>query len=246
MAINFHYSQKSIDFITKAARQKKSDWLEKNREEYEDVLVLPTKEIITNVAKALQREAPGYRFPNRQFARLKRGADQSKGPFRDWVGVSITRDSGSRYEDLPYLYFHLSEEDQFTAGGLYMPSADQTKHIRKWISEDASALEELFEDRDFKKIYPELGTERMLKTKPRDYSIDHPKIEWLKLSAWYVWRPIPKKVLFSKKFDEVLIEDFRQVLRLNRILDLYTKSWPKISHADSILKVTPRKMDWDD
>ena len=246
MATNAHYSKKSIDFIAKAARQKKANWLDLNREEYDEVLVQPTKEIITNVAKELQKEAPGYRFPNRQFARLKRGADQSKGPFRDWVGVSITRDSGSRYEDLPYLYFHLSEEDQFTAGGLYMPSADQTKHIRKWIADDASALEELLEDRDFKKVFKELGTERMLKTKPRDYAIDHPKIDWLKLSAWYVWRPIPQKVLFSKKLDEVLIEDFRQVLRLNRILDLYIKSWPKVGSFDLMSKITLRKMDWDD
>jgi hypothetical protein len=127
-----------------------------------------------------------------------------------------------------------------------MPSADQTKHIRKWIADDASALEELLEDRDFKKVFKELGTERMLKTKPRDYAIDHPKIDWLKLSAWYVWRPIPQKVLFSKKLDEVLIEDFRQVLRLNRILDLYIKSWPKVGSFDLMSKITLRKMDWDD
>jgi len=246
MATHSRYTQKSIDFIVKASKQKKSEWLDKNREEYEDVLVQPTKELITNVAKALQPEAPGYRFPLRQPARIKRGADQSKGPFRDWIGVSATRDSGSRYEDLPYLYFHLSEEDQFTAGGLYMPSADQTKHIRKWIAEDAHALEDLLEDQKFKNRFKELGTERVLKTKPRDYPIDHPKIEWLKLSAWYVWRPIPKKILFSKNFDEVLTEDWKQILRLNRILDQYIGSWPKTTAFDALPKATLRQMDWDD
>ena len=240
------FSQASIDFITKASRQKKAEWLDKNKDEYQKVLVEPMRELIEKVAAALKPEAPGYRFPSRQHARIRRGADQSMGPFRNWIGSHVGRDSGSRYEDLPSLYFQLADghEEIFSAGGLYMPSADQTKHIRKWIDQDPSALEELLEDRDFKKIFKGLGQERVLKTKPRDYPIDHPKIEWLKLSAWYVWRPISKKVLFSKDFSKVLIEDWHQVLRLNRVLDQYTQSWPKLSSIDNLPKVAQRKMDF--
>ena len=240
------FSQASLDFIVKASRQKKSEWLDKNREEYEKVLVEPMRDLMEKAALAIKPEAPGYRFPTRQHARLRRGADQSMGPFRDWIGVSVSRDSGSRYDSMPNLYFHISGDDLFSAGGLYMPSADQTKHIRKWIDQDPSALEELFEDRDFKKLFKELGTERMLKTKPRDYPIDHPKFEWLKLSGWYVWRPLSKKVLFSKNFSDVLIEDWHQIMRLNRILDQYTQSWPKSNSIDILPKVQLRKMDWDE
>ena len=56
MATQSRYTQKSIDFIVKASKQKKSEWLDKNREEYEEVLVQPTKELITNIAKALDSE----------------------------------------------------------------------------------------------------------------------------------------------------------------------------------------------
>ena len=107
-----------------------------------------------------------------------------------------------------------------------MPSADQTKHIRKWIDQDPSLLEALFKDKDFKKRFPDFGDERVLKTKPRDYPIDHPKFDWLRLSGWYVWRPFTKKEFFSPKFHEILIEDWKQILRLNQILDRYTQSWP--------------------
>jgi len=245
MSTPSRFSQASIDFIIKASRQKKATWLDQHRSEYEKVLVTPMKELIEAAAKELGPEAPGYRFPTRQHARLKRGADQSRGPFRDWVGVSVSRDSGSRYEGMPNLYFSIDDEDVLSAGGLYMPSADQTKHIRKWIDQDPSALEELLVDRDFKKRFKELGTERMLKTKPRDYPVDHPKFAWLKLSAWYVWRPFTKKVFFSKNFKDELIEDWRQILRLNRVLDQYTQSWPKTSVIDSLPKVQLRKMDWD-
>jgi len=246
MSTSSRFSQDSIDFITKASRQKKAEWLDKNKDEYQIVLVEPMRELMEKVSTALKPEAPGYRFPTRQHARIRRGADQSMGPFRDWIGAHVGRDSGSRYEDLPSLYFQLADghEEIFSAGGLYMPSADQTKHIRKWIDQDPSALEELLVDRDFKKVFKGLGQERVLKTKPRDYPIDHPKIEWLKLSAWYVWRPISKKVLFSKDFSKVLIEDWHQVLRLNRVLDQYTQSWPKLSSIDNLPKVAQRKMDF--
>lgn len=242
------FSQASIDFINKASRQKKAEWLEKNRTEYEKVLVNPMRELMEKAAKELQSQAPGYRFPLRGLARLKRGSDQSEGPFKDWMHVSVSRDSKSRYDSMPNLYFHVSDghENILSAGGLYVPSADQTKHIRKWIDQDASALEELLEDRAFKKRYDGLGTERVLKTKPRDYPIDHPRFEWLRLSAWYVWRPFTKKVFFSKNFADELIEDWRQVLKLNRVLDQYTQTWPKAHSIDTITGIQPRKMDWDD
>lgn len=242
------FSQATIDFIEKAGRQKKADWLDKNREEYEAVILNPMKDLMQATHLALKEEARGYHFPLRNLGRLKRNADSAKEgkPFRDWIGVSVSRDSGSRYESCPNLYFSVDHEDILTAGGLYMPSADQTKHIRKWIDQDPSALEELLEDAKFKKVYKELGTERMLKTKPRDYPVDHPKFNWLKLSGWYVWRPIRKKDFFSKNFAELVIADWRQVLRLNAVLDQYTSSWPKAHGLDVMPTVTKRELDWDD
>jgi uncharacterized protein (TIGR02453 family) len=222
------FSQKSLDFIRKAIRQKKPEWLEKNREEYEDVLVEPTRELVTEVSRQVRAVAPAYRFPTRAFARIKRSADRAKaqGLYKEWIGWGGSRDSGSLFEDLPGLYFHMSPEEVFSAGGLYMPISKQTKQIRAWIAEDASALDRLFEDRKFGKLFKKLGGERKLKTFPRGYDPDHPRIEWLKLTGFYVWRPISKKVFFSAKFADVLSEDFRQVLRLNAVLDSYLASWP--------------------
>ena len=244
------FSQASLDFIAKASRQKKKDWLEKNRAEYEEVLVLPMKNVMEHVSRHLKPEAPGYRFPNRNTARITRGADGAAihGPFRDWVSTSVSRDSGSRYEGCPNLYFHISNghEEILSAGGLYMPSADQTKHIRSWIDKDPSKLEALFEDKAFKKCFPELGDERVLKTKPRDYPIDHPRIEWLKLSGFYVWKPFTKKELFSKGFPDLLLEDWTQILKLNRVLDHFTASWPKVEAVDAIPQARAFQDDWDD
>ena len=238
-----YFNQRSLDFLNKAGKQKKEDWLKRNELEYQETLVEPMKELIANVAKNLRSSAPGYRFPTRSFARIKRSWDHevTKGPLRDWFHVSVSKESESRYESLPNLYFHFADGDFHSAGGLYMPSADQTKHIRKWIDQDPTLLEALFEDREFKKIYKELGTERVLKTKPRDYPIDHPRFEWLKLSGWYVWRPIPKKSVLSKNFSEILTGDWHQVLRLNAVLDRFTTTWPKSEIAHPMNEIKARE-----
>ncbi len=240
-------SKRSLEFIARASRQKKSDWLDKNFSEYEEVLVNPLREISLRVAKALRNEAPGYRFPTRGFARIRRSGDKAKshGMYKNWTGLYASKKPESRYEDFPSLYFHLSLEDQFSAGGLYMPSARQTKMIRAWIHHDNSLLENLLEDRDFKRYFKELGDERVLKTKPRDYPIDHPKIEMLKLMGWYVWRPFTKKELYSKNFADVLASHWRQVLRLNHVLDQYTATWPKEeSDEKAIPAIKAPKLDW--
>jgi hypothetical protein len=127
-----------------------------------------------------------------------------------------------------------------------VPSADQTKHIRSWIDKDPSMLDALLEDKKFKKRYSGLGDERVLKTKPRDYPMDHPRIEMLKLSGFYVWRPFTKKEFFSKNFSDLLIEDWSQVLRLNKVLDHYTTSWPKAKTIEVLPLSKPFQDDWED
>lgn len=231
------FTKDSIQFLNRLSRQKKLDWLEQHQDEYQNLLVTPMRELMATVSKNLESKSFGYRFPKRGFAHVKTSWDseKNKGLFRNWFHVSVSRDSKSRYDSLPNLYFHFADGDFYSAGGLYMPSADQTKHIRKWIDQDPSRLKKLLADRKFKKIYSKgLGTERMLKTKPRDYSVDHPDFKWLKLSAWYVWRPIPKKLVLSKNFSTVLTEDWTQVLRLNEILDHYTQTWPPGTSLDHV------------
>ncbi len=243
------FSKKTLDFIARASRQKKADWLDRNADEYEAVLVEPVRHLMGEVAKALKPIAPGYRFPSRSFARIRRSGDRAEeyGPFRDWIGMQATRDSGSRYENLPNLYFHIDEEDIYSAGGLYMPSARQTKQIRAWIAEDAKVLERLLKDRKFHAVFNSLGNERKLKTKPRDYPMDHPRIEWLKLSAFYVWRPFSKKELFSSEFPSLLTEDWKQVLRLNSVLDGYLRTWPKVEEArEELPDFRAPQVQWDE
>jgi uncharacterized protein (TIGR02453 family) len=245
-----HYSKKSLEFLERAARQKRPDWLERNLAEYEDVLVAPTRELVARVERELRSEAPLYRFPRRSIARIRRSRDRAESYgawFKDWIWVGVTRDSGSLFDDLPNLFFQFApgREEIFSGGGLFVPSSRQIKQIRTWIDADASALEELLDDPRFRQLYRKgLGDERTLVTRPRGFAVDHPRMQWLRMTGWYVWRPIPQKMALSRDFAEQLAEDWRQVLRLNRVLDRYLTSWPRQRALDALDTIDAPRADW--
>lgn len=251
---NPRFSAKSLQFLSLAVKQKNLNWLEKHQQEYEDLILAPMKSLATTVTSVLEMEFPAYKFKKRNVGNLKRPAAriQDKGPYKDFLTLNADRDSGSRFEDLPSLYFMISPnpDEVFTAGGLYMANASQVKRIRQWIDAKPQALEALFKDKTFGKIFSELGDEHKLKTKPRDYDINHPRIEWLKLTAYYVWRPLPKKELYSSELAHIVIRDWRAAMRLNNLLDEWLKSSP--GEKTSFVQPTSGRphglpaFDWDD
>ncbi len=234
---NPRFSAKTLEFLALAAKQKNAVWLEKNQQQYEDVILTPMKALALNVTSVLEMEFPAYKFKKRNIGNLKRPAARAldKGPLKDFMTLNADRDSGSRFEDLPSLYFMVSPrpDEIFSAGGLYMANASQVKRLRQWIDAKPQALEALLRDKKFATLFGGLGDEHKLKTKPRDYPVDHPRIEWLKLTAYYVWRPIPKKELYSSELANLLIRDWREAMRLNNLLDLWLKSSPDTAHTSA-------------
>ena len=73
-------------------------------------------------------------------------------------------------------------------------------------------------------------------------------MKWHKLTGWYVWNEFTKKQFFSANFHELLTEDWRQILRLNAVLDRYTRSWPGKSRGklDSFEGIQAPQADWGD
>lgn len=224
-----HYSKKSIDFLNKAVKQKKPEWLDKNKTEYQDVLVEPTAYLVQQLQAKLGSKVRGYKFPKR-FAIIKRNSIKAReqGWYKDWISVGASRPSGSLFEETPGLYFHASDEYIFCGGGLYMATSAQIKKIREWILQDPSELKALFADKKFKARFKSLNDSKKLKTNPRGIDIHHPDIEWLRLQAFFVSRKYSKKEFFAKNFSQLLAKDFEQILRLNSILNHYLTDWPKI------------------
>lgn len=222
------FSAKTIEFLKKAGREKRVNWLEKNQGDYDLLLREPLTHLATTVKEEISSLAPDYHYPQKGLGRLKRPAnrvaERGGGLYKNWIHYSAARPRQSRFETNPNLFFLINTEDKddpvLVAGGLYMPSSRQTKAIREAIARDASPFEKLFADKDFKRCFRGgFSLEKSATRPPRGFDPAHPKIDWLKLQAFFVWRPYSMKEFSSPKFAEIVVKDFKQILRLNRLLE---------------------------
>ncbi len=220
------FSKKTLDFLMKAGKQKSPDWLDKNMDEYEQVLRKPFIELAEKVKAALQPVAPGYHFPSKGLARIKRPAFKVTGgqsQYKDWISMIPTTPSKSRFESNPHLFFGIfpNEKDSILiAGGLWQPSSQQTRLIREAINKNAEPFHELFADKNFKSRFKNGFYMNEIATKvPRGFSEQHTDVAWLKLKKFVVYKKVSVKDFSSTKFSEFVIEDFKQALRLNQLIE---------------------------
>jgi uncharacterized protein (TIGR02453 family) len=222
------FSNKTLQFILKAARQKKPEWLDRNRDEYEEVLLEP----LQNMAKFLKAElsplAPGYHFPQKGIGRIRRPAhrmaENGGKAYRDWLTYTAARPREMRFTHNPNLFFLIQptdlEDSVLVAGGLYMPTSQQTRAIREAIANNAAPFEQLFKSKAFANSFPEgFSDERCSSRIPKGFEPNHPKMKWIQLQAFFVWKSYSKKEFASPDFPKIVARDWRQILRLNELLD---------------------------
>ncbi len=221
------FSSQSLEFLTLAGKQKKEDWLSRNDAEYQRLIRSPLLALAESVSYELTSEARGYHFPVRGIGRIKKPAnkvEQGGAHFKDWVSFIATRPSKNRFEKNPLLFFGLlPNEPQWNgvvvAGGLYMTSSLQARRVRQAIADDSGPFRELFRDGAFKRHFKHEFDSRMKAQRcPRGFDAAHPEIEWIKLKAFFVCKKLTMKEFSSPNLAQNLAGDFRQLLRLNELL----------------------------
>lgn len=244
------FSSNTIAFLKKAARQRNPLWLERNFEEYEKVLSQPLKNLAQIAQAELKPFAPHYHFPQKGIGRLKRPAHRVKESggrlFKDWIAYSASVPSKSRFDHNPNLFFLIQTDEPdgdnvLVAGGLYMPSSRQLKAIRSAIGDLSSGfateLDELFKDKSFSKHFKGgFSNERIAKRQPKGFEPDHPRMNWIKLQAYFVWKPYKMSEFSSANFAKILAADWKQILRLNALLDKAIAGHTLIHSPEPVLK----------
>ncbi len=221
------FSPKTIPFLTKAAKQKSAEWLDRHQKEYETLVKTPFVDLAKQLQAELQPLARNYHFPTKGIGRIKKPAHKvgkGESPYKGWLSLSASRPSGSRFERTPHLFFGIlpNEPDWkgiIVSGGLFLPSSPQMKKIRQAIADDAGPFHELFKDRDFKARFKDGFSDWQTAVRdPRGFDADHPDMAWIKLKSFMVVKKIPPAQFTSARFADNVIKDFTQALRLNDLL----------------------------
>ena len=112
--------------------------------------------------------------PNRD---VRFNADKS--PYKTAHGAVSETTGGGTY------YVQISSAGLLVASGMYMLASDQLARFRAAVAEDESGeeLEQVIKDLRRAKVAVEAGHDEPLKTAPRGYTKDHPRIERLRWKA---------------------------------------------------------------
>lgn len=196
-------SKDSLQFLDDLKANNNRDWFIANKKKYE-IFKKDYHQLVAaflDIMKPLDPSLEMLEVKNCTF-RINRDIrfSKDKSPYKSHIGVWLS--SGAKGNNRAGYYVHIERGASFIAGGFYSPLPDDLKKVRKEIAFFHEDLEEIINNKIFKK---EFGTfarneKSTLKNPPRGYDKEHPAIELLKLKSFEV----------LQKFDinEITQEDF--------------------------------------
>jgi uncharacterized protein (TIGR02453 family) len=192
---------KTLKFLKSLARNNNRDWFEKNKGTYleckasfEELVAAYLHEIINfhpELASLNPKKLPFRIYRDVRFSKDKR-------PYKTNMGAGFSP-NGKLVQE-PGYYLHLEPGASFLAGGIYMPEPANLSKIRQEIDYNGDRLEKIMKDKSFRKWFRDFGDFDRLKTVPKGYAKDHPRLEWLKNRSFIVTHNFTDEEVCNPRF----------------------------------------------
>lgn len=186
-------------FLSALKRNNNREWFERHKEQY-----LVARNAFEAFLEALHGEL--VRFdeslaglnPRKAAFRIYRDVrfSKDKRPYKTNMGAAFS--PHGKMEQEPGYYIHLEPGNCFVAGGLYMPDAANLARVRQEIDYNGKALQEVLNQRSFKRFFGGLDDFDKLKTAPKGYAKDHPNIDLLRHKSFVASHALADNVLKQK------------------------------------------------
>ncbi len=209
-----------LKFLSDLRKNNDRRWFEKNKGRY-----LEAKQAFEDfVAELLQQLS---RFDDRVA-----GLDAKKLPFRIYRDIRFSRDKRPYKENMgagispngkliqePGYYIHIQPGGKsFVAGGIYMPNAENLAKVRQEIDYNGVGLDAIMKNRTFKTLFGGFDDFDRVKTAPKGYDKEHPRIEMLKNRSFIVSQSFSDKEVVEKAFVKRLSATCKAIKPLNDFL----------------------------
>ena len=196
-------SKNSLEFLDDLKANNNRDWFLDNKKRYE-AFKKDYHQLVSDFLSVMKPLDPSLEMLEVKNCTFRINRDirfsKDKSPYKDHIGVWLS--SGAKGKNRSGYYVHIARRGSFIAGGFYCPEAEDLKKVRKEIAFFYEDLEEILNEKNFKKEFTDFDRNEinLLKNPPRGYEKDHPAIEFLKLKSFET----------SQKFDieEVTKKDF--------------------------------------
>lgn len=180
-------SKDTLQFLDDLKANNNRDWFLDNKKRYE-AFKKDYHQLVADFLDAMKPLDPSLEMLEVKNCTFRINRDirfsKDKSPYKSHLGIWLS--SGAKGMNRSGYYVHIEKGGSFVAGGLYCPEADDLKKVRKEIAFFHEDLEEILNEKNFKKEFENLDrTEtNALKNPPRGYEKDHPAIELLKFKSF--------------------------------------------------------------
>lgn len=214
-------TKQTFDFLKALKKNNNRDWFNLNKNRY-----LTTYEEIGNFVELLLLELgkidPGIEGLNAKECIFRIYKDirfsKDKTPYKTNLGAWIVKGGKKSEQASAGYYVHIEPGKSFLGGGAYHMPTDKLTMIRKEIFNDTKNFKKIIMNKDFKKYYPELWGEKIVKA-PKGFPKDFANIELLKYKNYVYSHKLTDEIVLSKDFLRYTVKAFRVLYPFTKFLN---------------------------
>lgn len=208
-----------LNFLQRLNKNNNREWFEKNKEtylqakdEFEKLVTVFLGELVKfnpELASLNPKKLPFRIYRDVRFSKDKR-------PYKNNMGAGFSP-NGKLVQE-PGYYLQIQPGRCFLAGGIYMPDPANLSKIRQEIDYNGEKFDKILREKNFKKWYSGLDSFDEVKTAPKGYAKDHPRIAILKHKSFIVSHAFTDTQAKDKKFLKQLAESSKAMKPLVEFL----------------------------
>jgi len=214
------FSAETLTFLRGLKRNNRREWFNAHREQYETQVRQPMTAIVERLADDFRTFAPELvASPKISMYRIYRDTrfSENKAPYKTHVAAVFPTRGLPKHEGAG-LYFHISPDEVWIGGGMYMPQPPQLLAVRQHIAANTRQLRAIVESPAFRRKVGRLEGNKLTRV-PRGFPKDHEAAEYLKHRHFIAGADLPPALAASPRFYGTLLAVFREVLPLARFLN---------------------------
>ncbi len=221
-AMGAHFTPALFRFLEELDRNNNRPWFERHKARYHEVVRDPVLSFISDVAPRLRKISRHFVADPRPVGgslfRIYRDTrfSKDKRPYKSNAGAQFRHVQG-KDAHCPGYYLHLAPDGCFAAAGIWHPDGASLRRIREAIADNPARWKRLMSA-------PALRHGRLapggasLKRPPRGFPPDHPLVEDLKRTDFYVYASLTRKEIGSARFLDRYVAFCRDALPYMKFL----------------------------
>lgn len=195
----------AVAFFDELAADNNRGWWLANKDRYEDQVRAPLEHLLADLADEFGEARVFRPYRDTRFS-----ADKTPYKTHAAAAIGVAREVGCS------LYLHLSADGLMTGAGLFHPAKDQLTRLREAIDDDGTGKALTRIVADVEAAGGEISGPDALKTAPRGYAKDHPRIDLLRMKGIVgMISHRPGRWLSTRKARTTVAEDWRRLTPIN-------------------------------